>query len=73
MTDPAVEAAERATANDGGFMTTHDIAAAREALAPLRKHYEELDEYSHGPGDYRAGVRMVLDRIAPLIYPESEL
>lgn len=36
MSDPAVDAAQRATAADGGFVTTHDIAAAREALKPVR-------------------------------------
>ena len=73
MSNPAIEAAQRATAADGGFVTTHDIAAAREALRPVRAVYERLDDYSRGPGDYRAGVAEVLRALAPLIYTTEEM
>jgi hypothetical protein len=49
------------------------IDAAREMAKPIREVYEHFDEYSRGPGDYRAGVRTVLDQLAPLIYTTEEL
>jgi hypothetical protein len=78
MTDPAVEAAQRVRDKHPYCLNDHHADscltdAAREALKPIREVYEHFDEYSRGPGDYRAGVRTVLDQLAPLIYSTEEL
>lgn len=75
MTDPAIEAANRAI--DTFLADEHDnipIEAAREALKPIRKLYEELAVLAFDSRDpERQGERYVLSRLAPLIYTTEEL
>ena len=72
MTDPAVEAAQRATANDGGFVSTHDIAAAREALKPIRELHVEKWDFDGTGGLCKACRQAWPCDTAKLVYPESE-
>lgn len=77
MTDPAIQAAERARYDDDGdgvmYSCTRDAMeeAAREALAPVREWFE-----LHQPQVYRGYYDVSNDELAELarlIYPESEL
>ncbi|QDF18008.1 hypothetical protein SEA_CLARK_59 [Gordonia phage Clark] len=78
--DPAIAAAQRAMSNpeveaawiDGGNDLA--IAAAREALAPLRKKFQQLSEAVLYIDDGTSeGMHAILDAFAPLLYPEDEL
>lgn len=70
MTDPAVEAAERACTKHG----FGDIKSAREALKPIREWYENLaDTYSEGCTGNALIVKRFLEDLAPLIFTTEEL
>ena len=47
--------------------------AAREALAPIRAEIEELRDFYYGNTREDVEARIVLDRIAKLVYPTDEL
>lgn len=73
MTDPAVEAAQRAVSwrDPNAF----EITAAREALEQIRELHQELTTQGRGPETecwWRA-VQYVLEELAPLIYTTEEL
>lgn len=53
MSDPAVQAAQRATAASGGFVSTHDIQSAREALAPIRELHRPFQRVDYPGADGR--------------------
>lgn len=59
MTDPAVEAAQRA-----GLIETATITAAREALKPIREMVEMREEF---------GDEIDMDDLKRLIYTTEEL
>lgn len=69
MTDPAVEAAQRAVdAMESPRIFAHDlVAAAREALRPIREWMAELDSEELLP------AHVVIAALAPLIYATEEL
>jgi hypothetical protein len=88
--DPANEAARRAIDKDADrwnaiaprsfhrdAATSLAVDAAREALAPLKVMYEELEPASEGgvvstvESEFAEGVDYVLRRIRPLIYPSE--
>lgn len=84
MSDPAVEAAQRAW-DDGRGPTTLPvvgneappglIAAAREMAAPIRAEIERLERCAlevEYPTDFLVGVRYALNRIAKHVYPSEE-
>ena len=73
MSDPAVEAAERAAVTAEYTGRGLVIAAAREALAPIRGEIEELRDFYYGNTREDVEARIVLDRIAKLVYPTEEL
>ena len=72
MTDPAIEAAQRHVYTlpfesrlDGADL----VAAAREALAPIRELHTLWDSEGFLPPE----AWQILDQLAPLVYPEDEL
>ena len=76
MSDPAVEAAQRALDMAAINHRGHLINAAREALAPIRADVEEMRDNANSlrgefNSDYAAGMRYVLDRIAKHVYPSE--
>ncbi|WP_078278562.1 hypothetical protein [Mycobacteroides franklinii] len=85
MSDPAIEAAQRAWRQRhglGGFNPSsgHDglgagyVAAAREALKPIREKIRELQ--TDIPTDnpmFGEGVDYVIAELAPFIYSSEEL
>ena len=78
--DPAVEAAQHAWSAEGwgGELELSEghlaIAAAREALNPLRElHQAFADYYRHRDDPFSAGARHVLRDFAELIYTDDEL
>ena len=75
MTDPAVEAAQRACSCAGTVHSSRCLAAAaREALKPIQAKYKELDGlFGDSPTNVAIGVRRVLQDLAPLIYTTEEL
>lgn len=82
MSDPAVEAAQRAwDETDGfGFDSSRDAMeeSAREALAPIRDEIEDMREGEAEVGDefgsdFGAGVKYALNRVAKHVYPSEEL
>ncbi|WGH20091.1 hypothetical protein [Gordonia phage Tarzan] len=74
MTDPAIKAAVTAMLTvETPTVRDTAIAAAREALAPVRQWHEEWLRYVDGlevGGDH---IRAVLRDLPPLIYPSEEL
>lgn len=77
-TDPAVEAARRAGAEDGWPVAwTLAVDAAREALAPLRVLVEALDALPPLPPEYDAVSARAVDRLVEAlkrrIYTSEEL
>ncbi|MBV6360417.1 hypothetical protein R2325_16310 [Mycobacteroides chelonae] len=78
MSDPAVDAAQRAmkAVTGAAFKPNYDlIVAAREALKPIREKWEELlDPYATRLADPEAtGAIKVLEALAPLIFSTEEL
>lgn len=78
MTDPAVEAAQRAWegTSNATYMNRVTLmrAAAREALKPVRELAEAFSEFYEGRNDtFAEGIKHVLRDIAPFIYPTEEL
>lgn len=86
MSDPAVEAAERAwEARYGDLCAWGDPAAdivrlrklatagAGEALAPIRAEIENLRALYDGSADGDAVIQLVVNRIAQHVYPSEEL
>lgn len=79
MADPAVEAAQRhvdmlAYGWESRFRRENLIAAAREALKPIRKRHEALTRMMPPNNhEFAAGMSTVLDMIAPFIYTTEEL
>lgn len=77
MSDPSVEAAQRALADLGygrsGYVQR--VAAAREALKPIREKWAELlMPYATRLVDPEAtGAIKVLEAFAPLIFTTEEL
>lgn len=83
--DPAIEAAKQAIGGHHWWMTRLDdrtvgqlsdygIAAAREALRPVRDAYEKFERVFGGHDSLHAsGVRLVLAELAPFIYASEEL
>ncbi|AHN84108.1 hypothetical protein GJ25_gp097 [Mycobacterium phage Hawkeye] len=72
MSDPAVEAAQRALTNIGYGRSGHvqRVAAAREALKPIRELHEA---WSRHEKDLSADAIQLLDDFAKLIYSTEEL
>lgn len=67
MTDPAVEAAQRARAyTERRSRHVQRVAAAREALKPVREWFDENYGMSRITDD-------LLDHLAPLIHTTEEL
>lgn len=82
MSDPSIEAAQRAwPAVACGFFDDEQrvmVAAAREALKPIRELHQKRSEELAPPYEdvmtaYDEGVKYVLDALAPLIYTTEEL
>lgn len=86
MSDPAVEAAQRAwAASEQPFIPTMSleqaaIAAAREALAPIRDEIEliersaaEAESLSDNAALFYDGIRFALRDIKRHVYPSEEL
>lgn len=76
MTDPAVEAAQRAYeprpfAQPGIIPAMQ--AAAREALKPIRELHSELNSPLPDGFELPGGVKYVLHLLAPLIFTTEEL
>lgn len=81
MSDPANEAAKRAIPvppprwmlDDKiiDSLSEYGIAAAREALKPIREKYEELLRFHEG--SVEVGPWRILDDLAKLIYTTEEL
>ena len=76
MSDPAVEAAQRAVNGPHGVAAVRDshaadlaITAAREALAPIR----EVIERWAAETNLSPEAHTLLDEIRPLVYPSEEL
>lgn len=73
MTDPAIDAAQRAGASGHAL---DPIAAAREALAPIKAEFGHLQRLARDVGpssDLGRALQYALDRFAPLIYTAEEL
>lgn len=72
MSDPAVEAAQRAMGKCHSYPTPNRdlIAAAREALAPIRKMH---DDWKASYGFLPTEALQILDDLAELIYATEEL
>lgn len=87
MPDPAIEAAQQAWAErypNGSVSLAASayqdglgvivIAAAREALKPIRAKYEYLNaRFGDGNTEIAVGIRWVLEDLATLIYTTEEL
>ncbi|ORA38083.1 hypothetical protein [Mycobacterium aquaticum] len=82
MSDPAVEAAQRAEQASGWWKSGHStpwdagyaVDAAREALRPIRELHRELSVSAlDEDAEVEHGMRLVLDNLAPLIYSTEEL
>lgn len=79
MSDPAIEAAQRALpifSSEAPHQSMID--AARDALAPIRAEIEDMREGEAEVGDefgsdFGAGVKYALERIAKHVYPSEEL
>lgn len=73
MTDPAVEAARNALAKVGFGRSGHvqRVAAAREALKPIRELHAEWARHASYGVSYP--LRDILQRLAPLIFTTEEL
>lgn len=82
--DPAIEAAQRAwdaryMGGSFGRSVTDDgvgalaIAAAREALIPIRELDIRLSREDNHSGRFLAGMEYVLSMLGPLVYTEAEL
>lgn len=76
MSDPAVEAAQRAWDEADGFDSSRDAMeeSAREALAPIRSEIEDMRESDFDPEyptDFSVGMRYALNRIAKHVYPSE--
>ena len=86
MTDPAIEAAQRAI-ESYGLLPNHVfygpdgpmlIEAAREALAPIHVMHDKLmlefvdSRQKSYANDYEQGVECVLSLLRPLIYGENK-
>ncbi|WAY18425.1 hypothetical protein OF855_24620 [Mycolicibacterium fortuitum] len=70
MTDPAVEAAQRAwRAWDDDVDEKLAIASAREMARPIREKHQEWVRRCYGQSPE---VDNLLDELAPLIYPTEE-
>lgn len=71
MSDPSIEAARNALAKVGFGRSGHvqRVAAAREALRPIRELYEEQS----GDSDESAELWVFLNKLAPLIFTTEEL
>lgn len=78
MSDPAIEAAQRAWDTTAELTTDLQYtvnpyavakAAAREALRPIRELYEEQS----GDSDESAELWVFLNKLAPLIFTTEEL
>ena len=68
MSDPAVEAAQRAR-DRGGYL----VAAAREALQPVKDELDRLAEATKPPCSFETWVNefeAAVDRISAYCYPE---
>lgn len=79
MTNPAVEAAQRAIGHVSPDEFTNEVgdtalASAREALKPIQKLHEQLTrEADDEHGGCESGMRYVLRELAPLIFTSEEL
>lgn len=79
MTDPAIEAAQQATADLLPLARLDAkpwaVSGAREALKPVRKQHRYLTETASDLDNqaFAAGMRAVLSDLAPLIYSAEEL
>lgn len=80
MSDPAIEAAQRAIGNiQRSEPYRWAESGAREALAPLREPIEEAVEWNPiessdlGPVYEAGAVIDLLNRLSSLIYPSEEL
>jgi len=84
MSDPAVEAAKRAVPipppnwmlDDKiiDSLSDYGIAAAREALKPIREKIRELQtDIPTDDPKFGEGVDYAIAELAPLIYPTEEL
>lgn len=80
MTDPAVEAAQRAwdaLQRKSGWgpeeIPQELAAAAREALKPIRELYEQMNSPLPDGFELPGGVKYLLERLAPLIFTTEEL
>ncbi|QHB37280.1 hypothetical protein SEA_GUDMIT_51 [Gordonia phage Gudmit] len=73
--DPAIAAAMKAMLSvESPTVRDTAIAAAREALAPLREKFQQLSEAVLYIDDGTSeGMHAILDAFAPLLYPEDEL
>jgi hypothetical protein len=78
MSDPAIEAAQRAWEEyeaQGGVWKPEALRlAAREALKPIRATYARWESAFGGcRGEVPEMVQVLLDELAPLIYTTEEL
>ena len=76
MADPVVEAAQRALVQTRGHgnSTVCEVAAAREALKPIRELHDAFADYYRGRDDaFAAGIQHVLRDLRGLIYSSEEL
>lgn len=73
MSDPAVEAAQRALIGWPQYPPQVATAAAREALKPIRELHEALmSRYADRFSGDALTVKAILDDLAPLIYTSEE-
>lgn len=75
MTDPAVEAAQKIwERHEPPYRSDDLVAAAREALRPIRAVYERWERlYGSSRGDVPEMVQVLLESFAPLIFTTEEL
>lgn len=78
MTDPSIEAARKALGPFGDaspfYPRSLAVAAAREALKPIREKIRELQtDIPTDDPKFGEGVDYAIAELAPLIYPTEEL
>lgn len=74
MTDPAIEAAQRAMPTFSSAAPNEEmVAAAREALTTIHEEIERLRTIWTKDTEEHKSVRLVLDRLSTFAYTSDEI